>query len=381
MKTAVIGAGKSGTAAIRLLKSQGAQEIVLFDDAVGLPLTSFEDTFDRVVVSPGISPKKMPNYPKNPTSEVELALNVLPAGSKIIAITGTDGKSTTTSLTVQILNNAGHKAAACGNFGYPLADAVLDSTPGTIFVFEVSSYQLDMLPEYPFFDAACILNIAPDHLDRYGTMQAYAASKQRIKKMLKSGAPFFDETNVRHFDCPAFPMPGKHNKSNLDFALSLAGTVAQLGADLNALVTHVVGLEHRLEPVPTHDGIKWYNDSKATTVQAVLCALSSFDTGVILMLGGRDKNLDFTPLTPEINKRCDGVVLFGEAREKIHGQIGDSISKKVAMAENLTGAVGAARDMAGPASIILLSPGCTSWDEFKSFEHRGQVFKELAVGV
>jgi UDP-N-acetylmuramoylalanine--D-glutamate ligase len=370
MKAAIIGSGKSGLAAERLLRSQGIEDITIFDDLSGKPLAEFKDTFDLVIISPGISPRKIPNYPKKFTSEIELGLDNLPSDSRVIAITGTDGKSTTTTLTAQILNGAGHRAVACGNFGYPLADAVLDYPSGTIFVVELSSYQIDLLQQKPYFDAACILNIAQDHLDRYGTMENYVASKERLGGMLKQDGKFFRD--VPSADIPGFKLPGAHNKSNLGFAISLAGAIVQLPKDLD--VSNLAGLEHRIELVQTKDGLHWYDDSKGTTVQAVLCALTSFDSNVILMLGGRDKELDFAPLADNINSRCDAVVLFGEAAQKIDSQL--NISKPKIMAGNLKNAVEKARTAAKPGATILLSPGCTSWDEFKNFEERGNKFKE-----
>ncbi|MCL2017453.1 MAG: UDP-N-acetylmuramoyl-L-alanine--D-glutamate ligase [Alphaproteobacteria bacterium] len=374
MKTAIIGLGKSGIAAGRILRGQGVTDITIFDDREGTSLAEFADGFDVTVISPGIDPKKIPNYPKSFTSEIKLGLDAISPNTRVIAITGTDGKSTVTTLTAQILRGAGYNAIECGNFGYPLADAVLDHGADTIFVLELSSYQLDLLPEKPFFDVACILNIAPDHLDRYGTIENYTASKHRIKNMLKPNGKFFD--SAPHIEYSNYPLPGAHNKTNLDFAIELCSSVAILPDNLSPIIANLAGLEHRMEPVPTTDGLYWYNDSKGTTIQAVSNALKSFDSRVILLLGGRDKNLDFTPLVDDINARCDTIVLFGEAADKISGQIKDHVTQPIIITTSLKDAVEKARMAAMSGSHILLSPGCTSWDEFKSFEERGKAFKE-----
>jgi UDP-N-acetylmuramoylalanine--D-glutamate ligase len=184
--------------------------------------------------------------------------------------------------------------------------------------------------------------------------------------MLRPGAKFFNSENTPRGEYADFPLPGEHNRRNLDFAVALAGVA-------NPRVDNLRGLEHRLEPVPTTDGLRWYNDSKGTTVYAVECALRSFDSNVVLLMGGRDKNLDFSPLDGDINARCIAVVLFGEAADKIHRQL--TVKCPIIRAENLGGAVAAARDAASPGATVLLSPGCTSFDEFKSFEERGAAFK------
>ncbi|MCL1902684.1 MAG: UDP-N-acetylmuramoyl-L-alanine--D-glutamate ligase [Alphaproteobacteria bacterium] len=376
MKAAIIGLGKSGIAARRILSARdGVTDFTLFDDNGERPVSEFTDTFDITVISPGIPPAKIINRPKKFTSEIELGLNNLPDGARVIAITGTDGKSTTTTLTAQILKEAGHPAVACGNFGYPLADAVLDHGAGTIFVVELSSYQLDLLPAHPYFDAACILNIAPDHLDRYGTFENYAASKYRIKQMLKPGAKFFDADNIPRKKYDNFQLPGAHNALNLDFAVALAQSVINKEITLSSIIPNLTGLEHRMEYVPTTDGIHWYNDSKATAIQPVQTALKSFDNRVILLMGGRDKHIDFTPLADDINARCDFLILFGESAKKIHAQLSGGVKIPIIMAANLKDAVNKARESATPGNHILLSPGCTSWDEFKNFEERGNEFK------
>jgi len=281
MKAAIIGMGKQGAAARRILESRGITDFTIFDDKAegAQPLANFTDSFDIAVISPGIHPWLIPNFvipgereaqgkgTNKFTSDVELGLAALPDGAKIVAITGTDGKSTVTALTAAILNAAGHKAIACGNFGLPLCDAILNNCQLStvncqlIFVLEISSYMIDLLSPGPYFDAGCILNISPDHLDRYKVFEKYVASKERLREMVKPGAPFFDQTNVPQKNYPDFPLPGKHNASNLNFAIALANAVAELPADLTEIVKNLTALEHRLELVPTTDGIKWYNDS------------------------------------------------------------------------------------------------------------------------
>jgi UDP-N-acetylmuramoylalanine-D-glutamate ligase len=412
IRAAIVGGGKSGAAAERFLRTRGITDITLFDDKTARPISEFTDEFDLVVQSPGINPEKIKTA--RGTSEIELGLTAVTG--PVIAITGTDGKSTTTTFTAQILRAGGASAIECGNFGYPLCDAVLDSAPGTIFVLELSSYQLDLLPSGKYFDAAALMNIAPDHLDRYKTMENYVASKWRIKNMVKDGGKFFDPTSS--FILHPSSLPGKHNARNLGYAVALATAIVP---DLKIDTSDLRGLPHRLEIVPTDDGIRWVNDSKGTTIQAVQCALNAFDDNIILLLGGQDKDLDFTELAAPIAKKCRAVIPFGAARDKIATQLGPSLAEgpvalvgapgegqectseiskpspasRIALCgpsapgpgenevfarvgrEGLADAIAAAKKIARPGDTVLLSPGCTSWDEFKSFEERGDRFREL----
>ena len=197
MKAAIIGYGKSGAAASRLLKLKGYKEIEIFDDKNEnyKNISEYKDEYDEVVVSPGIDLNKYKNISGNITSEIELAYNHMDKNAKIIGITGTNGKSTTTFLTAQILNNAGVKACACGNIGYPFGEAVLDKADTEVYVIELSSFQIELLKRFKAV-AGCIINVTQDHLDRYGTMDKYYEAKLLLLNFIDKKGLFVTNTDT-----------------------------------------------------------------------------------------------------------------------------------------------------------------------------------------
>ncbi len=415
MKAAIIGYGKSGAAAENLLKLKGINNIDIFDDKAEQykNISEYKNTYDMVVVSPGIDLKKYPNISGNITSEIELAYEVMDKNAKIIAITGTNGKSTTTHLTAQILNSAGIKAAACGNIGYPFAKAVLDKDI-KVFVIELSSFQIELLKNFNAV-SGCIINVTQDHLDRYGTMEKYYEAKLMLLNFIDKNGVFITNTDekIRHAvekhnietkyiddDLKVFPkydgkildfgkfkadtskykLFGKHNLMNLSFALLLADKVCDFKGDVSNLLEDLTSMPHRTELAAEVNGVKWINDSKATNVDSVYTALKSIEKPSILLIGGRDKKSDYSPLSELINKNISKICYFGEAADLIKNQLSPLL--KGVEEESYDSLKNCVKILAGktqPGTTVLLSPACTSFDEFKSYEDRGVKFKEYVL--
>lgn len=415
MKAAIIGYGKSGAAASRLLKLKGYEEIEIFDDKNEnyKNISEYKDEYDEVVVSPGIDLNKYKNISGNITSEIELAYNQMDKNAKIIAITGTNGKSTTTFLTAQILNNAGVKACACGNIGYPFGDAVLEKKDTEVFVIELSSFQIELLKRFKAV-AGCIINVTQDHLDRYGSMDKYYEAKLLLLNFIEKKGLFVTNTdtkivnkailydfqaryiddsfksypklnnNILDFgkyivDLSKYKLFGKHNITNLSFALTMADKVCSFEGDITNLIENLTSMPHRTELVAEINGVKWINDSKATNVDSVYTALISMKKPAILLIGGRDKKSDYTPLADLINKNISKICYFGEAADLIKGQLSPLLQGVLeesysSLKECVNALAKREKDI-----TVLLSPACTSFDEFKSYEDRGYRFKEYVL--
>lgn len=434
MKNALIlGLGKSGIAAAELLLSQGV-EVFGFDDNLskvqesslqrvvhsGLQIVSDITDIDWnaiscVVVSPGVSPQH-PIYHnallKNieVLGEIELALRFL--NQKAVAITGTNGKTTVTLLTVHILNEAGIKARALGNVGEPLSTYVLNKDPQEVLVIELSSFQIETLHAC-FFDAAVILNITPDHLDRYPDMQGYADAKCKIQRCLKeNGALYVHYTIPREFkdllrspyitfgasqkadlllDGDAamwsenvefiFPKQyrkwGKHDKENALVAWALCRLFNVNAEQFCQGLQTFQKPPHRLEFVGEIDGICYYDDSKGTNIDAVVRAVDALSdangsASVILIAGGVDKGASYLPWTAfRAQVKC--ILVLGQAAQKINEEL--SAFFDIECVGSLSDAVKRASERAVKEDIVLLSPGCSSYDMFLSYAHRGQEFQ------
>ena len=415
MKAAIIGYGKSGAAASRLLKLKGYKEIEIFDDKNEnyKNISEYKDEYDEVVVSPGIDLNKYKNISGNITSEIELAYNHMDKNAKIIGITGTNGKSTTTFLTAQILNNAGVKACACGNIGYPFGEAVLDKADTEVYVIELSSFQIELLKRFKAV-AGCIINVTQDHLDRYGTMDKYYEAKLLLLNFIDKKGLFVTNTdtvivnkailydfqaryiddnfksfpklngNILDFgkfnvDLSKYKLFGKHNITNLSFALTMADKVYDFKDDVTNLIENLTSMPHRTELVAEINGVRWINDSKATNVDSVYTALVSMKKPAILLIGGRDKKSDYRPLADLINQNISKICYFGEAADLIKSQL-SSLLKGVEE-ESYKSLKECVKDLAEKEKdiTILLSPACTSFDEFKSYEDRGYKFKDYIL--
>lgn len=346
-------------------------------------------------------------------SEIELASRFL-KGS-IVGLTGTNGKSTTTTLLHRILKDAGRPAFLAGNIGTPLISFVDRSRDDHLYVTEISSFQLEYIHAFRA-RLALVLNLSGNHLDWHGTMDDYAAAKAKLvlgqkagdaavlnredarvwawkeaavsdvfafsgKRPVRRGAFVRDGWVVvrdggeerRILPVSEIKLPGLHNRENVLAAAAAARLLGIAPSRIRASVRGFRGLEHRLEPVATVGGVSFINDSKATTVDATLKALAGFTRPVVLILGGKDKGSDFRPLRKAVRRGVKAVVLVGSAREKIREALAGTVP--LIEADTYPEVVRAARAAAAPGDIVLLAPACTSWDMFRNFEERGRVFK------
>jgi UDP-N-acetylmuramoylalanine--D-glutamate ligase len=438
---AIVGMARSGMAAAEFLWKRGVH-VTLSDNRPATALESeirflderniryeagghskelFESA-DLVVVSPGV-PLSLPilrqavETGRTLISEIELASRYL--RGKVIAITGTNGKTTTTTLVGEILRAAGFRVQVGGNIGTPLISLVESSGEDTWSVVELSSFQLEAVPTFRP-DIAVILNITPDHLDRYASFEAYARAKLNIFENQK-GSDFavlnLDDPNLEKaagwirsqvfwfsgsrkvsrgthvvrgqivfesgqgsesvMSCEQVPLKGRHNIENVAAAVTAAHLAGVPPRSIADGIRAFEAVEHRLEPVAHIKGVAFFNDSKATNVDATIKALEAFDSGIVLILGGRDKGGDFTALRDLLQERAKSVILLGEASEKIRTQLAGVVP--TTQAHSMDDAVMLALHQAGPGDTVLLAPACASFDMFQNYEHRGREFK-AAVG-
>ncbi len=438
----VVGLGKSGVASALFLKAQGAQvtvsdtksgdelrnEIpVLLDHGITVETGGHGDrTFrgqDLIVVSPGIPVDAPPLVQARALGEavigeIELAAQFLPG--PIVAITGSNGKTTTTTLTGEIMTAAGFPALVGGNIGTPAISLAERAQPETVIVLEISSFQLETIRTFRP-KVAVILNVTPDHLDRHRTFEAYVDAKARIfenqqasdfavlnaddptcvamasrtraqvfwfsrQKEVQQGAWVRDGTIVFRtageqreiMQVSEIPLKGAHNLENV-LAAVCAGALMGCDPDkIRQAVRDFKAVEHRLEFVATIRGVDYYNDSKATNVDATIKALESFPANIHLILGGKDKGSDYTVLNDLLHQRVKRVYTIGAAAAKIESQIKNV---EVVHAETLENAIRKASAAARTGDVILLAPACASFDQFKNYEHRGQTFKEIVRGL
>jgi len=439
----IVGLARSGIAAAKFLSKRGACVVVKEDKPPGQLKYALEklqglnieyhlkDDYDipfdecsLVVVSPGVpldhptvATAQANNIPV--ISELELAYRHCPA--QLIAITGTNGKTTTTALTGEILKAGGRKTYVAGNIGIPLIEVVEDARIGDVVVCEVSSFQLETVHLFNPYIAA-ILNITEDHLNRHKTMENYlrmktkifqnqgpdqflvinrddnvlvdGASKAKAKVMyfskktnLKKGCYVEDDTIVISMDNKKMPvcsvqdlkMPGEHNIENA-LAACLIGFLAGVAVnDIGRALIKFPGVEHRLEYVDTIGGVEYYNDSKGTNPEASIKAINAMARPIILIAGGMDKGSDFSPLIKHFFGKVKELVLLGEAANRIEAQAIRLGFKNIHKVSSLEEAVDKSSQLAQGGDCVLLSPACASWDMFKDFEERGRLYKK-AVG-
>jgi UDP-N-acetylmuramoylalanine--D-glutamate ligase len=439
----VAGAGRSGIAAARFLLSRGAR-VILTDTQSGdvlesriAPLLDIasrtgdlvlelaghrSESFarcDLVIVSPGI-PLALPFFDISRKAgipiiaEVELACRHLKG--KIIGITGSNGKTTTTTLVSRLLAGAGLSGYAAGNIGAPLIGFVDDSSPEDIYAVELSSFQLEGIQDFRPHIAA-ILNLTPDHLDRYDGFEGYIAAKRRIfmnqretdfavlnaddigtaaigNRVCAKPTWFSRLTNPAHgafvrngrvifrdekgesdlFGTDAIALKGSHNLENALAACAMAILSGAAPESLEESIRKFPGVEHRIEFVTERDGVQYYNDSKATNVDATIKSIEAFKGNILLIAGGRDKAGDFNALRSPVRERVKHVVTIGEAAEKLKRALADVTG--VSEARSMQEAVSISRQLARPGDVVLLAPACASFDMFRDYEHRGRVFKE-----
>ena len=419
----VVGMARSGLAAMGLLVDRGARVIAVDKDAARLmhlhvlvqPQTA--DAFrkaDLVVLSPGVPAdlEELQEARKRGVpviGDLELASWFL--CGDIAGITGSNGKTTTTALAGHILKESGIPVQVGGNIGTPPASMVKTSRAGQWNVLELSSFQLETIGSFHARIGA-VLNVTPDHLDRHHSMEKYVAAKGRLfenqtardyavlnaddpwargyataarklwfslqgpaspgawlegERILLNGDPLMEAGEV--------PLRGRHNIENAMAAALVAHIAGAPHGRIRAAIASFPGVEHRLEFVRELNGVSWYNDSKATNVDATLKAIAAFPGGLWVILGGKDKNSDYSPLAAPLREKARGVLLIGAAASKIESQLAGCAP--LIGCVTLNAAVQQARARAGKGETILLAPACASFDQFENFEHRGREFKRL----
>jgi UDP-N-acetylmuramoylalanine--D-glutamate ligase len=437
-KIVIIGMGKTGIATARFLGKQGAKVIVTDEQPVDQWSSEFEKIAKEkwleigsyntriltgaciVVPSPGVPPDndllveaQKKNIPV--ISEIEIAYRFLKV--PVIAVTGTNGKTTTTTLLGEILKHSGKKNFVGGNIGTPLIEYVEGSQKDDFIVAEISSFQLQWIEKFrPFI--AVLLNITCDHINYHGSFAEYRRIKTRVfanqtkvdfailnaadpeqeeidriinaqvikfssKRVLQKGI-FIKKNNMilrmpganeEQYPLSIINLPGLHNAENVMAAIMAARICGCSQGNIITAVSAFRGLPHRIEFVGEKNSIKFYDDSKGTNVGSVVRAMETFDKPVILLMGGRDKDGDFETLKPLLAAKAKKVILFGEARNRIASLIGQDMPalKKAKLRE----AIESAYKIAQPGDIILLSPGCASFDEFANYKERGKFFKDV----
>ena len=439
----VVGAARSGIAATEFLLGRGARVTLtdlLSEDALAAAVAPLmvkaqysgelvlelgghnRESFrrcDLVVVSPGV-PLTLPLFDESRKAgipviaEVELAFRHLKG--RILGITGSNGKTTTTALLAELLRGAGLRGHAAGNIGVPLISFTARSTAEDIYATELSSFQLEGILDFRPRIAA-VLNLTPDHLDRYSDFDSYTAAKKRIfmnqtrsdfavlnaddpltaqladqvhskpllfsrRSALKRGAYLnggnliYREGTKEHVLCSTqeIKLKGQHNLENVLAACTIALLSGAMPEKLREVVKNFPGVEHRLEWVAEIDGVQYYNDSKATNVDAARKSLEAFPGNIHWIAGGRDKGGDFRTLRSLIGQRVKRIILLGEAASKIREALGGQAD--ISDALSLPEAVRHCKSRARPGDVVLLAPACASFDMFIDYEHRGRVFKD-----
>lgn len=438
-KIAILGAAESGVGAAILALKKGYD---VFVSDMGLIKENYKNALnkhnieweegkhterrildsDEIIKSPGI-PDNAPIIAKAIEKGIRIINEIEFAGrycnAKMICITGSNGKTTTTSLIYHILKNANYNVGLAGNIGRSLALQIAEGCSYDYFVIELSSFQLDNMYDFRA-NIAILLNITPDHLDRYDNdMQKYADSKMRIlqnqkeedafiywaddpiikKELEKFGikaqnCPFsilrkcgmigYIEDGTYHIETPtpfnmeqeSLSLHGKHNMYN-SLAAGIATRLAGVNdEELKLSLSNFEGVEHRLEKVATIGGVTYINDSKATNVDACWYALESMTSPTILIIGGKDKGNDYEPIKKLVKEKCAGLVFLGIDNSKLHKNF-DDLEIDIVDTNNMNDCVQACKKMARPGYSVLLSPCCASFDLFKNMEDRGDQFKKL----
>jgi UDP-N-acetylmuramoylalanine--D-glutamate ligase len=439
----VVGLGKSGVASALFLKAHGARvtvsdtksgddlrnEIpVLLDHGITVETGGHgERTFqgqDLIVVSPGVPIDAPPlaqarSLGESVIGEIELAAQFLPG--PIIAITGSNGKTTTTTLTGEIMAAGGFPTLVGGNIGTPAISLAERATRDSVIVLEVSSFQLETIQTFRP-KVSVVLNVTPDHLDRHRTFDAYVNAKARIFEnqrgddftvlnaddptcvsmaartkaqvfwfsrqkevergaWVREGAVLFRDSRGQReiLQVSDIPLKGAHNLENVLAAVCAGALMGCAPEKIRQAVANFKAVEHRLEFVATIRGVDYYNDSKATNVDATIKALESFPANIHLILGGKDKGSDYSVLNDLLRQRVKRVYTIGAAAAKIESQIVSTKNggPELIHAETLENAIRKASTIAQPGDIVLLAPACASFDQFKNYEQRGGLFKEI----
>jgi len=443
-KILVVGLGKSGLSVVRYLVREGARVTVsdMKEEGdlelgtvremrvLGVTLETGGHTMDtflrseRIIVSPGVpldlAPLAAAREKGIPvTGEMELAVQIM--DTPIVAVTGTNGKSTVTAFLGSLLQNAGHQVFVGGNLGIPLIDYAASGLKSDVAVVEVSSFQLDTMEGFSPL-VALLLNISPDHLDRYPNYEAYVQSKLKIFKNQEAGdfailndddpvlssltlqqdvavlryglkkkgfrQAFVEGKGIRAglprkeshlFDLQKCLLPGKHNMENM-MAAALAGLAMNVEPPvIQRTIDEFQGLPHRLELSGRIREVDFYDDSKATNVDAAIRSIASFDRPVVLIAGGRHKGGDYAPLVRVAKGKVKKAFLMGESKALMAEAFEDQIP--YATADDMRDAVTKAFSAAKPQDVVLLAPACSSFDMFTDYAHRGMAFKEAVEGL
>jgi UDP-N-acetylmuramoylalanine--D-glutamate ligase len=436
-KILVFGLARSGLAAARLLLGQGAEvigadessKVAMPDDLGGMPVSlgpsdgSLLDGCAEIVLSPGIpaghhlldeaSCRGIPVI-----SELELGYRF--AAAPIVAVTGTNGKSTTVSMIGALLKAGGYEVIVAGNVGVPFCSKVEGFGPDGVFVLEVSSFQLETISDFRP-RVAGVLNMTPDHLDRYATLDDYYLAKKRIIENCQGDDTFVYNANDRRCSEMAVSFPGQSipfssrgpidggvykddsrmmreragsrehfmdaadlsvtGLHNIENALAAVAAVDPFDIPADACsraLSAFTGLPHRMEEVAEVAGVTYFNDSKATNVEATVMSLKGLEKPAVLIAGGYDKGSDYTLLRPVLGP-VKRVIAIGAAAPLIEAAIGDEVP--VERADGMKDAVERAGTAAGPGELVILSPACASFDMFDNFEHRGEVFKACVLAL
>lgn len=437
VKITILGLGKSGIACANLAVSKGYS---VFASDSGKTKThaqmklnkNVEIEFgkhsskvldsDIIIKSPGIAneleilqqarKKEIPVL-----SELEFALNFAKP-KKIVAITGTNGKTTTTTLTYEIIKKAYKNTFVAGNIGFPISEIVTKLNSKSVLVLELSSYQLE---DSPYFrpNISISMNITPDHLKHHHTMANYIKAKSNIfinqkksdyavynyedkylKKFIqKTSADKFEFNSNKTKNCiyykdeiiylkkgnkkitlkPKINMPGKHNIDNILAAICASYLAGVKVSAIEKVISGFKGVEHRIEFVKEINGVKYYNDSKGTNVDSTKVALESFDKNIQLILGGQDKGSPYKPIFNLIKKKVKNIFLIGEATKIIKKELKNSAP--MTECKTLDNAVKKIYSVATKGDIVLFSPACASFDQFNDFEHRGREFKKFVLAL
>ena len=429
-KVVVVGMARSGVAAVELLREKGAsvraadQNPAMAGVVAGVKVepqneAAFRDA-ELIVLSPGV-PADLAIFEEarrrgvRVIGDLELASWYLQG--KIIGITGANGKTTTTALTGHILKHSGIPVQVGGNIGTPPVAMVKTSRAGQWNVLELSSFQLETTDTFRAHIGAA-LNVTPDHLDRHGTLERYTDAKGRLFleqtrddfKVLNADDPICQGfagrghgavvwfSSTREVSPGAFlrngeivlngnsvmktsevPLRGVHNLENTMAAAAMASLAGATHAQIRAAVMTFPGVEHRLEFVRRVNGVDWYNDSKATNVDATLKAIAAFGGGLWVILGGKDKNSDYSVLVSPLRVKARGALLIGAAADKIEAQLRGAV--QLFRSGAIQAAVAEAHARAKTGDTVLLAPACASFDQFENFEHRGREFKRLVQAL
>ena len=399
----VVGLARSGRAAAAALARRGLQVVAadrspdadagrLGDLGVELRLGTEEEALlegvDLVIKSPGV-PAESPLVAAARVrgvplwSEVELGYRLLPAGSRLIGVTGTNGKTTTTELLGAILRADGRDVEVAGNVGRALTDAAEEAAEDGWIVCELSSFQLEDVHSLAC-DVAVLLNLEPDHLDRHGSFEAYRDAKLRIFERAHARVvPRAFEIEGIEFSAddplPAEPLiPGRHNRENAAAATAAARAAGVPDDAIARALRTFPGVPHRLELVRELRGVRWVNDSKATNTAAARRGVAAYDAPIRLILGGSLKGEDFGAFVRELPRTVSSVYLVGAASDELATAL-DAAGRSYARAGDLATAVRCAAADAEPGDVVLLSPACASYDQFANFEERGDTFRRLVA--